>query len=44
MSKNVKTKQFRKFLKFNKWYTKLGGRGLTPEQIENTFPKFQTNE
>ena len=38
-----KTKQkhnWRKFMRFVKWYMKAGGHPLTPEQIERILIKF----
>lgn len=43
MLKSVKTKQFKRFMKFNNWYTNMIGRFLTPDEIDLTFPKFETN-
>lgn len=44
MLKSKKNNQFKRFLKFNKWYQKIGGRNLTPEDIENTYTKFKSNK
>ena len=39
--KTVKNKQWYRFMKFVKWYTKQGGRALTPQEISNIIIKFE---
>jgi len=35
------TAEFTRFMAFVSWYTRLGGRNLTDEDIEKAYPKFQ---
>lgn len=34
------TAEFKRFMKFVDWYTKLGGRQLTIKEIEDMYPNF----